>query len=60
MNVGELKEVLERVPSYVQVLTGEEASEITDAFLTITKAYRLIDFEAHNDALVLIEKGAEL
>lgn len=60
MNVGELKEVLERVPPYVQVLTGEEASEITDAFLAVTKAYRLIDFEAHNDALVLIEKGAEL
>lgn len=57
MNAGELKTILERVPSYTEILTGEEASEITDAFLPVTKAYRLISYDEHSDALVLIEKG---
>lgn len=55
MNAGELKEILERVPSHVQILTGEEESEITDRFLPVTKALRLIDYKANSDALVFIE-----
>lgn len=60
MNAGELKTILERVPSYTEILTGEEASEITDAFLPVTKAYRLISYDEHSDALVLIEKGDDI
>lgn len=56
MTVGELRMILERVPPKAEVLIGETESAITDTFLTVTGAYRHIDYTNHRNAIILIEK----
>ena len=56
MTVGELRMILERVSSKAEVLIGESESAITDTFLTVTGAYRHIDYNNFSDSIVLIEK----
>ena len=55
MTAGELKAILDRVPSKAEVLIGETESAITDTFLAVTGAYRHIDYNNFHDAIVLIE-----
>ena len=55
MTVGELKAILDRVPSKAEVLIGESESAITDTFLSVTGAYRHIDYNNHRNAVILIE-----
>lgn len=55
MTVGELKAILDRVPSKAEVLIGESESAITDTFLSVAGAYRHIDYNNFHDAVVLIE-----
>ncbi len=55
MTAGELKAILDRVPPKAEVLIGESESAITDTFLTVTGAYRHIDYNNFHDAIVLIE-----
>ena len=56
MTVGELKAILDRVPPKTEVLIGESESAITDTFLSVTGAYRQIDYTNNRNAIVLIEK----
>ena len=56
MTVGELKDILDRVPPKAEVLIGESESAITDTFLSVTGAYRHIDYNNHRNAIILIEK----
>lgn len=55
MTVGELKDILDRVPPKAEVLIGESESAITDTFLSVTGAYRHIDYTNHRNAVILIE-----
>ena len=56
MTAGELKAILDRVPPKTEVLIGESESAITDTFLSVTGAYRHIDYNNFHDSIVLIEK----
>ena len=55
MTAGELKAILDRVPSKAEILIGESESAITDTFLPVTGAYRHIDYTNHRNAVILIE-----
>lgn len=56
MTAGELKAILDRVSSNAEILIGESESAITDDFLSITGAYRHIDYTNHRNAVILIEQ----
>ena len=56
MTVGELKAILDRVPSKAEVLIGESESAITDTFLPVTGVYRHIDYTNHRNSVILIEQ----
>lgn len=55
MTAGELKAILDSVPPKAEVLIGESESAITDTFLSVTGAYRHIDYNNFHDSIVLIE-----
>ena len=56
MTVGELKDILDRVPPKTEILIGESESAITDDFLSVTGVYRHIDYTNHRNAVILIEQ----